>query len=71
MFIISIINFEQLILQTSVRKKGYKEYIETLIELLRFRMKKVFYEVHNTIDIDFYLFKGSKTQRQLKSCQIV
>ena len=64
LFIISIVNFERSILQTSARKKKkYKKYIKTLIKLFRFKAKKVFHEVHNIIEIDFYSFKESKIQR--------
>ena len=71
LFIISILNFERPISQASARKKKkYKEYIEVLIELLRFKAKKVFHEIHDMIEVDFYFFKESKTQRQLKFCRI-
>ena len=51
--------------QTHVKKK-YKKYIKTLIKLFRFKMKKIFHEVHDMIEIDFYSFKELKIQRQLK-----
>ena len=67
LFIISIMNFERSILQTSARKKKkYKKYIKILIKLLRFKAKKVFYEIHDMIKIDLYSFKELKIQRQLK-----
>ena len=71
LFIISIVNFERSISQTNARKKKkYKKYIEILIKLLRFKTKKVFHEVHDMIEVDSYLFKKSKIQRQLKSRRI-
>ena len=71
LFIISIMNFERPISQTNARKKKrYKKYIKILIKLLRLKAKEVFHEIHDMIEIDFYSFKKSKTQRQLKSRQI-
>ena len=67
LFIILISNFKRSISQTSARKKKkYKEYIEVLIELLQFKTKKVLHEIHDMIEVDFYFFKKSKIQRQLK-----
>ena len=60
-------NFERSISQTSARKKKrYKKYIEVLIKLFRLKAKEVFHEVHDMIEVDFYSFKKSKIQRQLK-----
>ena len=66
LFIILIVNFKRLISQTSAHKKKYKKYIKILIKLLRFKMKKIFHKIHDMIEVDFYSFKKSKTQRQLK-----
>ena len=70
LFIISIVNFERPILQTNAHKKKYKKYIEVLIKLFRFKTKKIFHKVHDMIEVDFYFFKKSKIQRQLKSRRI-
>ena len=37
-----------------------------MIKLLRFKAKEIFHEIHDMIEIDFYFFKKSKIQRQLK-----
>ena len=37
--------------------------MKTLIKLLRFKAKKVFHEVHDMIEVDFYSFRELKTQR--------
>ena len=67
LFIISIVNFKRSISQANARKKKrYKKYIEVLIELFRFKVKEIFHEVHDMIEVDFYSFKKLKTQRQLK-----
>ena len=67
LFIILIVNFERSISQTNAhKKKRYKKYIEVLIKLLRFKAKEVFHKVHDMIEVDFYFFKKSKIQRQLR-----
>ena len=51
--------------QTHIKKK-YKKYIKILIKLLRSKMKKILHKIYDMIEVDFYFFKKSKIQRQLK-----
>ena len=67
LFIILIVNFERSISQVNAhKKKRYKKYIEVLIKLFRLKAKKIFHEIHDMIEVDFYFFKKSKIQRQLR-----
>ena len=60
-------NFKQSISQASARKKKkYKKNIKILIKLFRLKAKKIFHEVHDIIEVDFYFFKKLKIQCQLK-----
>ena len=41
-----------------------------MIKLLRFKMKRIFHEIHDMIEVDSYSFKELKAQRQLRSRRI-